>query len=322
MADSQADSGGGDLMRILLGTDGSVSAGIAVDLVAGIDWPPGTAIRVAGAVETGPALFGGPWPAIALVQGEALEAEVRAAVRGTVEGARARVNRPGLEIAAAVLSGRPASAIVEAARTMDADLVVVGSRGHGRIESMLLGSVSSEVVDHAASPVLVARRPTISRLVLAWDGSDVGRVAADLVRTWPIFRHAAVHVVSVADVTIPWWTGFPAAGSPGLMPMYVESAEASRRMHAELARDMTRELGAAGLDATAVPREGDAPTQILAAATACDADLIVLGTHGHTGLSRLLLGSVARNVLHHATASVLVVRTAESRSSTSTGGVA
>lgn len=309
-------------MRILLGTDGSASAGIAVDLVAGIDWPPGTAIRVAGAVETGPALFGGPWPAIALAQGEAIEAEVRSAVRGTVEGARARLDRPGLEVAAAVLSGRPASAVVAAARTMDADLVVLGSRGHGRIESMLLGSVSSEVVDHASSPVLVARRPTIERLVLAWDGSDIGRVAADLVRTWPIFRHATVHVVSVADVAIPWWTGFPAAGSPGLMPMYVEAAEASRRSHAELARDMSRELGAAGLDATAEPREGDASTEIIAAARACDADLIVLGTHGRTGLSRLLLGSVARNVLHHAAASVLVAREGRTGSGGSRGGTA
>ncbi|MDP9270967.1 MAG: universal stress protein [Chloroflexota bacterium] len=54
--------------------------------------------------------------------------------------------------------------------------------------------------------------------------------------------------------------------------------------------------------------EGDAATEILAAAQAFKADLILLGTRGRTGVARLVLGSVARNVLHHASSSVLVVR--------------
>ena len=309
-------------MRILLATDGSPSAGVAVDLVAGLDWPPGTAIRVAEAIETGAALFGGPWPALATVQIDKLEAEVREAARATVEGARTRLQRPGVDVAAAVILGRPATAIVEAARTMDADLVVVGSRGHGTIESMLLGSVSSEVVDHAHVPVLIARRPFIRRIVLAWDGSDSARVAAAFVRTWPIFRGATVRVVSAADVELPWWSGFPAMGSPAVMPMYAEAAEASRRVHADLARDMTSELAATGLAATAEAREGDAATEIIAAAAAWDADLIVLGTHGRTGLRRLLLGSVARNVLQHSGTSVLVARESPSRSDGQRGDLA
>jgi nucleotide-binding universal stress UspA family protein len=295
-------------MRVLLGSDGSASAGIATDLVAGIDWPAGTVIRVATAVETGPALFDGPWPAIAIAQAESLEAELHAAARAAVEDARARLARPGLEVGTAVLVGRPASALVDAARTMGADVVVLGSRGHGTIESMVLGSVSSEVVDHAPAPVLVARRASVRRVVLAWDGSACGRVAADLVRSWPVCRGAEVHVVSVADVRIPWWTGFPAAGSAGLMPLYVEAAAESRRAHAELVRAMIGELEAAGLRASGEEREGDAATELLAAAAAHDADLIVVGTHGRTGLSRLVLGSVARNVLHHARASVLIAR--------------
>ena len=71
---------------------------------------------------------------------------------------------------------------------------------------------------------------------------------------------------------------------------------------------MTAGLLAAGLSAEADRSEGDAATEILAAAAASDADLIVIGTHGRTGLARLVLGSVARNVLQHATCSVLIVR--------------
>jgi nucleotide-binding universal stress UspA family protein len=92
------------------------------------------------------------------------------------------------------------------------------------------------------------------------------------------------------------------------MPMYADAAEASRRAHDELARQLAAELTARGLRATPERREGDAATEIIAAADTRDADLIVLGTHGQTGLTRLVLGSVARNVLHHSSASVLIAR--------------
>ena len=191
---------------------------------------------------------------------------------------------------------------------MEADLVVVGSRGHGTIESMLLGSVSAEVVDHSPAPVLVARSDQATRVVLAWDGSSWARRAADLLRTSPIFAGSNVRVVSVTDVEVPWWTGFPEAGSAELMPMYLDAMDASRKQHDELARAMTSELQAAGLTAEADRRAGDAATEILVAAGAFKADVIVMGTRGRTGLTRLVLGSVARNVLQHATCSVLIVR--------------
>ena len=90
--------------------------------------------------------------------------------------------------------------------------------------------------------------------------------------------------------------------------MYLEAANASRRHHDELAREMAATLRSAGLEAEGERRDGDAATQILAAANATKADLIVVGSHGRTGLRRLFLGSVARNVLQHAPCSVLVAR--------------
>ena len=295
-------------MRVLMATDGSPSAGIAADLVAGIAWPEGSTVRVVEAIETGAGLFGGPWPAVAFVQADALEAELRQTAQGVVDQARARLARPGLEVVAEVIRGRPASAIIDAAKAFHADVIVVGSRGHGTIESMLLGSVSAEVVDRATAPVLVARARSVDHVVLAWDGSTCAEAAADLLRTWPIFASSSVRVVSVADVEIPWWTGFPVDGSPGLVPVHVDAADAARRQHDALARDMTAQLRRAGLTAEAERRDGDAATALLAAAGASDADLIVMGTHGRTGLARLVLGSVARNVLQHANCSVLITR--------------
>ena len=295
-------------MRVLVAIDGSEPAGLAVDLVAEAAWPAGTEILVAEAVESGAGLFGGPWPEIAMVQADTLEAELRAEAKTTVEGTRARLERLDVTVQSTVLRGRPATAIVDRARDMRADLIVVGSRGHGTIESMLLGSVSAEVIDHAPAPVLVARGSRIERVALGWDGSSCASLAADLLRTWPIFADSSVRVVSVTDIEIPWWTGLPAPGSPELMPIYLDAVAASRKQHDQLAREMTAELQAAGLRAEADRREGDAATEILAAASGSNTDLIVMGTHGRSGLARIVLGSVARNVLQRATCSVLITR--------------
>ena len=77
-------------MRVLVAIDGSEAAGLAVDLVADVAWPAGTEILVAEAVESGAGLFGGPWPALAMVQADTLEAEMRVAAKRTVREARER----------------------------------------------------------------------------------------------------------------------------------------------------------------------------------------------------------------------------------------
>ncbi len=295
-------------MRVLVATDGSPSASLAVDLAAGIAWPEGSTIRVVKAIDVGTAVLGGPWPAPGLVEIESVGAELWRAALDLLEEARSRMARPGIEVVVDAIRGRPASAIVESARTVGADLIILGSRGHGTIESMLLGSVSAEVVDHATVPVLVARDPSVGRAVLAWDGSGGARAAVDLLETSPIFAGARVRVVSVAEDEFPWWTGLPIDGSPELQPAYADAATESRRDHVELVRRMADELRQGGIEAEAECREGDAATELLAAARAWKADVIVMGTHGRTGLARLVLGSVARNVLHHSSCSVLIAR--------------
>jgi len=295
-------------MRILVAIDGSEPARLALDLVANVAWPPKTEVIVAEAVESGIGLLGGPLPGLAAVQVDRIEADLRAEAQKTVLEARERLARTGVKVEGVVLRGRPATVIVDHARRIEADLVVVGSRGHGTIASMLLGSVSAEVVDHAPAPVLVARGHRIERIVLGWDGSACAARAAGLLTTWSIFAGSRVRVVSVADMEVPWWTGFPEAGSPEIMPIYMDAVDASGTEHDELARGMEAQLRRAGTAAEGDRRDGDAATEILAAASASNADLIVVGTHGRTGLMRLVLGSVARNVLQHATCSVLIVR--------------
>jgi nucleotide-binding universal stress UspA family protein len=295
-------------MRVLLAIDGSEPSGLAIDLVADAAWPSGTGIDVLEVVDLASLVYGGPWPAVPAIAPDRIEEDFHEQAERTVHDAVARLSAPDREIHPEVIPGRPATVIVERATQMRADLIILGSRGHGTIESMVLGSVSAEVVDHAPCPVLVARGGATRRVLLGWDGSSGATRVADLLKTWPMFAGSAVRVVSVADVKFPWWTGFPEAGSAEMIPMYLETADAMRKEHEELAATMAAQLRSAGLTADQERRDGDPATEVLAAAAEWAADLIAIGTHGRTGLRRLLLGSVARNVLQHAPCSVLIVR--------------
>jgi nucleotide-binding universal stress UspA family protein len=293
-------------LRILVGIDGSPAAEVAVELVATQSWPDGSHVVVVEAVEIPGVISAVPGTPLAFVDVADIESDIRAAAGQTVEAARARIVASGLTAEGRVLAGRPASTLADEATAIGADLIVVGSRGHGTIETMVLGSVSAELVEHASIPVLVARGSTADRVALAWDGSASAQAAADLLHTWPSFATSEVTVVTVTDVGPPWWTGFDES-SPSLVPMYLDAAEAARARDRDLANAMADELRRAGLQAHAEPREGDPADQILAAARDGAVDLVVMGTRGRTGLARLVLGSVARNVVTHAPCSVLVV---------------
>jgi nucleotide-binding universal stress UspA family protein len=90
------------------------------------------------------------------------------------------------------------------------------------------------------------------------------------------------------------------------------SLEEANRQITKQAEQLTRKIGeavrASGLTVEMVVRRGDPRSVILEEAKEWDADLIVVGSHGYTGIKRLLLGSVAQSVVSHAPCSVEVVR--------------
>ena len=219
-----------------------------------------------------------------------------------------RSARSDLVVESVLSRGRPASVIVEEARGMAADLVVVGHRGRSRWTSVLLGSVSAEVVDQALCPVLVARGERLGPVVLADDGSSFARTAETVITSWPMFDGLPITVVTVAEDGFPYATAVAPLVYTGAMQEYALSVAEARRSTAAESEAAAARLRSAGLEATAEVREGDPAQQIIAGAAQLGAGLIVVGTRGHTGLRRLLLGSVARKVLLHAPCSVLVVR--------------
>jgi len=156
--------------------------------------------------------------------------------------------------------------------------------------------------------VLVARRATLSQLLLATDGSRSARAAEDLVIDWPIFDRLPILVVSVADVVRPLRSGIAPMMLRQVLDAYTEDLDAALGLSDRTARESATRLRDAGRPTETEVRHGDAAAEIIAVADERQADLVVLGSRGRTGLTRILLGSVARNVLVGSGASILIVR--------------
>ena len=289
-------------MNVLFATDNSPSATQAHALMASLPWPAETRIDVlyvdqfleADLDLSGHRLSG-------------IRAPLSADVEKHLAAVQAALTRPGRVVWTHVVIGRPASVIAETARRVSADLVVLGSHGHGRFASALLGSVGAEVVDTAPCPVLVARTSRLRGIVLAHDGSDCSRQAEDLVASWSFLRAVPTHVVSVAP-TMTSWYALGANEAPLDAGVYQQILDHSRAEHQRIAAEATTRLAAQGVAAIADLRDGDTAHGVVDAAADHQADLIVIGSRGRTGLARLVLGSVARGVLFGAPCSVLIVR--------------
>jgi nucleotide-binding universal stress UspA family protein len=295
-------------MRILLAVDGSVSSDRAAELAASFALPPDSLIRVIAVQQPhGDVLSlawatGGPGDQPSETEEEA-DARHR---REAIERYERLLARPGLRVEGFLLRGRPASAIVDEARALEADLIVVGSRGHGTIATMLLGSTAAEVVDHAPCPVLVARGRTLGSIAFADDGSVPARRAEAILGEWPIFADRTVSVVTVAETVVPVAAGFTPGLYDQVLESYTRSVDDARAEVRDEAETAAVRLSTAGLTAEPVVLEGDPAAEIVRFAAERQVGTIVMGTRGHTGLARILLGSVARNVLVHAPCSVLI----------------
>jgi nucleotide-binding universal stress UspA family protein len=297
-------------MRILLALDGSPSADRARALVASLPWPAGSIVRLVAALDVAPALWGGPWIPAIPADADALEEEAVADLSRVLAEARTSLEAAGLAVEVELLRGRPSSAIVDDGKHWGPDLIVVGSRGHGPVETALLGSVSAAVVDHATCPVLVARGDRVSRIVLAEDGSPAGMAARNVVAAWPPFAAIPVLVVGVVDVAAPWRSGIAPTMFAAALDVYTEMLATARTTHREIVAATEAHLRSPARTVEGELREGDPADQLCRAATDPAGDLLVVGSRGHVGITRLVMGSVAHAVLTHARCSVLVVRRA------------
>ena len=140
-----------DLRTLLLATDGSDDARLARRAVAALALESGAAVHVAGAWDMALPLY---FPGYVATDGTVIGVEDQ--VRYIVAAERRELHAAGVPmITGHVRFGRPVDVILEIATEVAADLVVAGSRGHGPVARLVLGSVSTKVLHAAAGPVLV-----------------------------------------------------------------------------------------------------------------------------------------------------------------------
>lgn len=240
-----------------------------------------------------PGMTLGPGPGLLDPAPGALEAAEEIAARGVSEALAAQ---PGLRVAGVTKVTSPTQTLIQAAA--EAGLLVIGTRGHGRLLGPLLGSVAFAVSARARCPVIVVKTGTGRRpagpgngVVVGTDGSP-GAAGA--------LRFAADHAAATSSpLLIVTCTGEqpPAGINP-------EGLHATAQRVADTARQVVRRTHPQLSVGTKV-EHGPAERTLVDASTT--ADLVAVGTRGHGAFRGMLLGSVSHAVIHGAGCPVAII---------------
>lgn len=209
----------------------------------------------------------------------------------------------GVRVKRHVVSGNPADQLCEAAEVFDVDLVVTGTHGRTGLDRFLLGSVAERVVRTSSRPVMVARDghvPThgYQRILVPTDFSPQASRAVEVA--------VALGSSDCSIELLHCWSLPPGVGTgpASVLQPIIRSVEreVARRGESEI-ESLVAGGGSVTFHAVRKP-----PAQGVSDRVAeTDVDLVVMGSHGRRGFSRLMLGSVTINTLHHANCSVVVV---------------
>jgi nucleotide-binding universal stress UspA family protein len=220
----------------------------------------------------------------------------------------ARIGLDKGDVTTLVREGDPKLTVLKVAEELDADLIVMGSRGLGRLQSILANSASQYVFQLSTRPMLLVRDDlyvrAINRVMVTVDGTGVGddamKLACELVREVPGASLTGVHVAR-QDLT-------PSRGGKSPADEVLEKAVQRARSF--------------GVDLKPMHRTGDVARSVCAAAEEARADLLVIASQDRrplvaralVDLDRLLSTSVSDYIRVNAPAPVLLVREPEGRS--------
>ncbi|MBF0564795.1 MAG: universal stress protein [Nitrospirae bacterium] len=180
-------------------------------------------------------------------------------------------------------------AIIAEAKDKKSDLIIMGRHGMTGLKKLILGSVTAKVIASASSKVLIVPREVDIRgenILLATDGSKCSQSAEEeainMAKRCPVVKNLlAVSVASHKD----------------------KLSEAQ-----EILDGVRKRASAKGIKAETLALVGEPYKAIVNASLECSADVVIMGTHGRTGLANLLMGSVAERVVALSMCSVLVVK--------------
>jgi nucleotide-binding universal stress UspA family protein len=229
--------------------------------------------------------------------------DIRAALRKPCEQALAEVkalaDSERVLVKTVCEEGETHERIADLADAENSDVIVMGRRGLRPVERMLVGRVTARVIGHSRKDVLVVPADATigwKTIVLATDGSKYSAAAAERAIAFAKSYGGALKVLSVVDVPSEFYAEAP------------EAVENMVRAAKEQTEEVKRRANAAGVPAETRVAEAEAYRAIIDLARESKADMIVIGSHGRTGIRRLLMGSVTEAVIGHSVCPVLVVK--------------
>jgi nucleotide-binding universal stress UspA family protein len=225
---------------------------------------------------------------------------VLAEARGHLDGLVAKLKKAGVETGSTVLVGDPAEKILELVASWRPDLVAMATHGRTGVARLVRGSVAERVLRECPRPVLLVnsfaekRKNRITRILVPLDGSTPAASVVKLVNE--IAEHNGSEVLLFHVV--------PGGGADANTSDALATRAAAKEYLATVEPLLGRKVRA-----RIVTGSGTPAVAILRAASREKVDLIAMTTHGRSGVSRWVFGSVAENVLRACRSPILVQRT-------------
>ncbi len=285
--------------EILIPTDGSESAERAAQYGQVLVEAYGATVHVLSVVDERD--FDG------VADGDEADAGKTAAERTARDAVETVADLFDEDVTTRVTVGIPSEEILGYVSEAAIDLVVMGTHGRTGVERFLIGSVAERVVRHAAVPVLTVRLseaispwPPLERILVPTDGSDASFQALPYAFDLADRFDALVEGLSIVDERTK--------ASVYTVETALEEMVGGLESMAETATErIEARAKAADTEVTTTVVDGIPSRTICTHAEESGADLVVIATHGRTGLSHYLLGSVAERVVRNSTVPVLTV---------------
>jgi nucleotide-binding universal stress UspA family protein len=216
--------------------------------------------------------------------------------------------RPDVAMSTRLIAGAAERAIVDAAREERADIIVMSTHGYSGLTRLLYGSVTEKVLGEAPCPVMVVRSPEpLRKILIPLDGTEFAQQA--LAPGLEIAAQTGAEVLLVQAV--------PRGPVDEQEIRQLENVEHGlgelmrggyHRVAESYMEEVLGALRPAEVNVEAEVTNGRAAQRIIAYAKCCGIDLIVMATHGRTGLQRWMYGSITEKVLRSGCCSMLIMR--------------
>ena len=234
-----------------------------------------------------------------LVSGNNIMEQMQRPCEQALARAKEIAAQEGYSIKTVLEEGEPASRIIDIADAHNRELIIMGRRGRSHLERAFLGSVTKRVIGLSHGDVLVVpdSAPIAwKKILVATDGSTFSRAAVERATRFALSYGGEIEVVSVVDVPSELY-----GDAPGLVETLIHKAK-------DYANTAVQIVAAKGITVNSRVVEGVTHEIIPELATKLGAQVIFVGSHGRTGMRRLLVGSVAEKIIGFASCPVLVAR--------------